>query len=404
MDTEPTIIEKQKEISGEKNTVNPEKRPRVLIADDEANIRRILLFILKKEFDVTAVESGEKALEMIRRGEDFDVVSLDIHMPGMNGIDTLEAIKSENPSTEVLLLTAHSNVEYARKALKLGAYDYIDKPFDKEGLRAAIRNGVERRNKTLELEKAQQNLAFVKAQLRQSEKFAAIGESIAGFVHELNNPLGAIMGFSELLMMDKCSPEQVIDYIHQINEGVKICKSITEKFLCFARKKEPKREPVQMNKIVESTLELKQHDFKKDAIHVVKNLDDSLPETTADYHAIQQVFLNILNNAQHAMMDQTHQKKITIRSEFDDQWIRLRFQDTGEGIPIENIEKIFEPLFTTKEEGKGTGLGLSLCYEIIKEHHGNIYVASEPGKGACFVIEIPIADKVRESKKVGESV
>ncbi|MBW1804696.1 MAG: GHKL domain-containing protein, partial [Deltaproteobacteria bacterium] len=279
-------------------------------------------------------------------------------------------------------------------------YDYIDKPFDKEGLRAAIRKGVERRYKTIELKKAQENIAFVKAQLRQSEKFAAIGQSIAGFVHELNNPLGAIMGFSDLLMMKDCPPHQIKDYIHQINEGAQLCKSIIDKFLTFARKHEPKKEKTQINTIIDSTLELKKHDFKRELIQVNKNLDMDLPETTVDYRAMQQVFLNILNNAQHAMFEQDMQKMITIGSQADGQWIQVRFQDTGEGIPKENIEKIFEPLFTTKEEGKGTGLGLSLCYEIIKEHHGNIYVASEPGKGACFVIEIPIKEENPDLEKV----
>lgn len=369
-------------------------RPRVLVVDDEANIRRAISLMLGVEFDVTAVESGDRAFEMIYMGEVFDVVSLDLDMPGMSGIETLKALKKKTPNTEVLILTAHSDLKSAKEALRLGAYEYIDKPFEKELLREAIRKGVERRKEAREFQDAQKKLEFVKAQLKQSEKFSAIGQLVAGVAHELNNPLAAIMGYSELLLMPGQPADTTRNYLENIRRSVMLCNSIIQNLLSFSRKKERKREYIQINPVIESTLELKKHDFKVDRILVFKDLAQDIPHTMADVHELQQVFLNIINNAHQAMKEENGEKRIlTIRSEFDQDVIRIRFQDSGPGIPRENLQKIFEPLFTTKEEGKGTGLGLSICYEIIREHRGNIYVASELEKGATFVIELPITSQ-----------
>ena len=117
---------------------------------------------------------------------------------------------------------------------------------------------------------------------------------------------------------------------------------------------------------------------------------EQLPYTMVDVHELQQVFLNLINNAHQAMKMYAVEGKLTLESTCVDKKIRISFKDTGPGIPEENLQKIFEPLFTTKPEGQGTGLGLSVCYDIITEHGGDIFVASEPGKGACFMIELPV--------------
>ena len=392
MDAKTKKVSSPAELDRIRQKPGVEKRPRVLITDDETNIRQALWHILKKEFDVTTVENGEKAIEQIRKDPDIDVVSLDIEMPGMSGIDTLQAIKKERPDVEVLVVTGHAELESAKKALKFGAYDYIDKPFSKEVIRAAVRKAAERRQKVIVSEVAKEKLAFVKAQLLQSEKFKAIGEMLAGVVHELNNPLGAVLGYSELLLGKDLEPEKARKFIENISTSAKLCKNIVDKLLAFARKHEPKREPVQINEVIESTLDLKQHDIKVNGIQLVKELADNMPCTSADFHALQQVFFNLINNAQHAMHEGDGEKRLTIQSEFDDKILRIKFNDTGHGIPEENLSKIFEPLFTTKEEGKGTGLGLSICYDIIKEHKGEIFVASEPGDGTWFIVELPIQE------------
>ncbi|MCK4466799.1 MAG: response regulator [Desulfobacterales bacterium] len=365
-------------------------KPCILVVDDEPNILRAMSLVLQSQFDVTVVESGDKAIEKIQQGMDFDVLSLDLQMPGLSGIESLKAVKQLSPSTEVLIVTAHSDVESAKGALKLGAYDYIDKPFNNDELLAAIRKGVERRTNAIEAETTKEQLAFVKAQLMQSEKFSAIGQLLAGVAHELNNPLTAVMGFSELLLIRECSPDKTRNYLEKINKSASLCKNIIQKLLAFSRKEESKQEYIQVNHIIKNTLELKQHDLKADNIQVVRQLADNMPGTMADFYELQQVFLNMINNAHQAMKMHAGTGTLTIKSTFDEKTMRIGFLDTGPGIPKENLQKIFEPLFTTKKRGEGTGLGLSICYDIIKKHKGDIFVASDQGKGACFVIELPI--------------
>ncbi len=367
-----------------------DRAPRILIVDDDANIRRAIFHVLKSEYDVTMVESGNKAIEILRNDMDFDVVSLDLQMPGISGIETLKIIKHLNPTTEVLIVTAHSDVESAKGALKFGAYEYLDKPFGNHELRKAIRKGVERRRNNLGAEKAIKQLEFVKAQLIQSEKFSEIGKLIAGVAHELNNPLAAILGFAEIPLMTQCPPEDTRDYFEKIKKSALLCKNIIEKLLAFSRKKDSKRERLHINSIIETTLELKQRDLKMDSIEVVKQLAEDIPYTMADFYGLQQVFLNMINNAHQAMKKGMDKGTIIVKSECDGKMIRVSFRDTGPGIPKENLQKIFEPLFTTKGRGEGTGLGLSICYEIIEDHGGTILVASEEGEGACFIIEIPV--------------
>jgi signal transduction histidine kinase len=378
------------------------RRPRVLVADDELHIRRAISLILGTEFDVTAVESGDRAFEQIREGADFDVVSLDVQMPGMSGIETLKAIKEWDPKIEVLLVTAHSQVDTAKAALKLGAYEFIDKPFTKEALRNAVRKGIERKFQAMAAETAREKLVFVKAQLMESEKFAALGQLIAGVVHELNNPISVIMGLSDLMLLKERTPEEYRSFIQNISQSATLCKNIIQKLLIFSRRREKKREIGSVTPAIESTLALKEHDFKIHGIQLVRQMESSLPATVADFSELQQVFLNILTNADQAMKDWGGSRMLTVKTEHDDRVIRISFQDTGPGIPKENLQRIFEPLFTTKKEGEGKGLGLSLCCEIVQSHDGSIYVASEPGQGACFIIEIPIVQKPHQETELSK--
>ena len=378
------------------NAADNKKLPRVLVVDDDAEIRRAIWFILRSEFDVTAVENGHKALEQLRKGKRFDVASLVLRMPGMSGTDTLQEIRKIDPTMEVLIMTAHSDLESAKKALKLGAFDYIDKPFNKETYREAIRNGVKRRDKSEVSDDVKEQLEFVKAQLKVSEKFAVIGQLIAGVVHELNNSLNSVIGFSGLLTEENLPSNQKEEYLKNIAEAAKLSQSIVQKLLAFFRNQESDRAPVQVNDILYSSLDLKEHDFYKHEIVLIRKLKANLPVTEANFNELQQVFLNIINNAQHAVIEQNGPRMITISSDFDDKVIRVSIEDTGIGIPQKHLQKIFEPLYTTKEKGVGTGLGLSVCYDIIRDHNGTIFVASEIGKGTCFVIELPIMGETDE--------
>ena len=248
------------------------------------------------------------------------------------------------------------------------------------------------RQSRAQLEKTVETLKGTQEQLIQSEKLSAVGEFVAGVAHELNNPLAAVMGFSEILK-DTDVGEQPKRYLEMIFKSAQRCQKIVQSLLSFARRHAPERKPVSVNKLVEAVLEIVAYPLRTSNIEVVTKFDPKLPVLMADEHQLQQVFLNIVNNARQAL--ETHQQqsggRIKITTETCEPNVRVIIQDNGPGISEENLRRIFDPFFTTKEVGKGTGLGLSLCYGMIKEHGGNIKPSSRPGEGATFIIELPIA-------------
>jgi two-component system NtrC family sensor kinase len=240
-----------------------------------------------------------------------------------------------------------------------------------------------------ELEKTVETLKATQNQLIQSEKLSGIGEFVAGVAHELNNPLTSVMGFADLLQQANM-PESERRYLDMIAKSAKRCQKIVASLLSFARRHAPERKVVCVNEIVESAVEILQYQMRTSNIEVIMQLDPRLPATEVDSHQMQQVFLNIINNAKQAMEGRDVKGCLRVTTETADGRVRVIFSDNGPGIPPENITKIFNPFFTTKEVGKGTGLGLSLCYGIVSEHGGTITPYSKPGEGATFVIELPI--------------
>jgi len=363
------------------------------MVDDDPITLRAMEFMLHKEFDVTKAGNGGAAVDLISRGAAFDVVSLDLQMPGISGIEALRAIKQLSPLTEVMLITGYLNMDAAKQAIRSGAYDYIEKPITKKVLHAAVTKGVERRSKTAEAERNRKQLEVVKAKLVHTEKLSAIGEMLAGVIHEINNPLSIILGFSELLLMKEHTPEETRKRVERIVDAARLCQNITSTVLDFSRKKPSEPEPVNVNDILERMLSLKSMDLGKNRIEVDRDFAENLPNIWADTNRIQQVFLNIVTNAQQAMKAQQGLKTLGLKTRLHDRMVRVYIEDNGPGIPGEHLKKIFEPFFTTKERRTGTGLGLSVCYDLIKDHQGEIYISSEPGSGACFVIELPVMEK-----------
>jgi len=244
-----------------------------------------------------------------------------------------------------------------------------------------------------EQKKAETDRKAMQGQLMQAEKLSALGELISGIAHELNNPLTGVMGYSQLLLNSDAPPESKgnLEKIHR--EAVR-CQKIVQNLLTFARRRAPERKILDINTLVEATLELREYQLKVDGIEVVKELGSGLPGTLGDFHQLQQVFVNIINNAHQAMLETGNPGRLLVKTQLAEKRIQVVIADNGPGISADRISKIFDPFFTTKEIGKGTGLGLSLSYGIIKEHEGRIDVKSRPGEGAAFVVELPITEGV----------
>jgi signal transduction histidine kinase len=253
-----------------------------------------------------------------------------------------------------------------------------------------------------QLESTVETLKTTQAQLIQSEKLSGIGEFVAGVAHELNNPLTSVMGFSELLQRADTDPQHK-RYLDMVHKSALRCQKIVQNLLSFARRHKPERKLSNINELVEGAVEILQYQMRTSNIEVVTRLDPHLPKAMVDPHQLQQVFLNIINNARQAIEASQPRGCVRINSEATSQSVRVTFQDNGPGIPEANLSKVFDPFFTTKDAGKGTGLGLSLCYGIVKDHGGTINVRSRPGEGASFSVELPLAPHTAEIAKEAQS-
>jgi PAS domain S-box-containing protein len=240
-----------------------------------------------------------------------------------------------------------------------------------------------------ETREAYETLRLTQEQLLQSEKMVAVGQLISGVAHELNNPLTAILGYSQLLKGDEFTTVRGGDYVEKLYKQAMRTHRIVQNLLSVARQHKPERTQAQINQVLEDTVALREYDMKLNNIRIHRDFDADLPVTAADPHQLQQVFLNILNNAVDAIQEKGGAGDIWIRTATNGGRICIEITDSGPG--VKNPHKIFDPFFTTKPVGKGTGLGLSICYGIIKEHAGEISVKNSPPRGATFTISLPVS-------------
>ncbi len=260
------------------------------------------------------------------------------------------------------------------------------------------REAVEHYSKELEqmVQQRTAQLEQAQGQLVQAEKMSAMGELVSGVAHELNNPLAGVIGYSQLLLGEEVS-ERTRRGLDRINREAERCKRIVQNLQVFARKHLPQKNYIGINGILQSTIDLRSYQMQVDNVEVISSLQEDLPKTMADFHQLQQVFMNLIINAHHAIKHAGRVGRIEVESGEHHGQIIVRVSDNGCGIPQENLGKIFDPFFTTKEVGQGTGLGLSICYGIIQEHRGRIYATSRPDEGSTITVELPILQPCEET-------
>jgi two-component system NtrC family sensor kinase len=252
-----------------------------------------------------------------------------------------------------------------------------------------------------ERKKAEEEKQRMEEQLQLAGRLAAVGQLAAGVAHELNNPLSAVQGFAQFLAERDNLDETTKSGVETIYREAQRAAKITRNLLSFSRTYAPEKSLISINEVIEKTLDLNTHRLQVNNIGLAVKLEPGLLKTMADPDQMQQVFANIINNAEQAMLGGPGRGKLYIKTQKMGDNIRITFTDNGPGISEENLKKIFDPFFTTKEVGKGTGLGLSICYGLVEGHGGHIYAYSKPGKGATFTIEIPI---VSEEHHVAEQL
>jgi len=399
------------------------QKPRLLIVDDEDGPRQSLKIIFKDHYEVLLAEDGNTALDMVH---DFgvDVAIVDIQMPGMSGIQVLDKLKGIDAGIEVIMLTGHETIDTARQAIRLGACEYLNKPFELKVIREAVSRAMERHLLNEEILTNNQKLFELQAEIQnqklKEEIARARGEIYASIVHDINGPLTIISGFIEAISQRignsaKLEGENLMvirDRLTRITRQVNNCIDISRRYLSFLRQQSAAKTQVKVNQLLSDLEELlKAHPSLGTNQLLIRRLAEDLvvPANGTD---LIQIMLNLTVNALQACGD-PHRVEISCefptesldRSRCQDgpqdrfvgvdhlksgQILLLRIQDNGPGIPPAVLSKLFVPYFTTKGEGRGTGLGLCIVQRLVKQAQGAIHVHSELGVGTAFNIHIPI--------------
>lgn len=236
---------------------------------------------------------------------------------------------------------------------------------------------------------------LMEQQIAQADKLASLGQLSAGVAHEINNPMGIILGYTQLLLREEAPGSEKHGDLKIIEKHVKNCKAIVEDLLSFARTTKTEEKTHKINDIIDEVLTFVQQHAEVSRLEIIRSYDEQIPALLLDEKKIKQVFINLIMNAEHAVGD-TGIIEILTRYDKPSQSIRVQVRDSGYGISKNDLKRIFDPFFTTKPTGEGTGLGLSVSYGIIRDHGGEITVESEPGKGSTFTVVLPLKKKQAE--------
>jgi len=402
----------------------PLEKRNLLICDDEEGPRQSLRIIFRDEYKVFLAESGQQAIEIARQ-HPIDAAILDIRMAGLSGIETLNQLKQIDPAIEVIILTAYETIETARQALRLGACDYLNKPFDIATVRTSVSNAMERRALSRQASATNALITQLQAELNnqklQEEITRTRGEIYASIIHDINSPLTIISGFMELINQrvgaaSKIEGEDlamVRDRMARITRQVGNCVDISRRYLSFMREHSGANSKVGVNQVLDDLWELlKFHPSAKQNQLNIKMLEQELVIEMNGTDLIQ-ILLNLAINAMQSSADphrvdvqgrllsepldlnafvEGPEDLFLNREGFQNQppLLCLRVEDDGSGIPSDILPKIFESYFTTKKAGKGSGLGLSIVQRLVKGNNGAIHVNSGTGRGTVFTVYFPV--------------
>ncbi len=393
---------------------------RVLVVEDEPSVRLLLVREIEHHGWTTAEAASTDEAIGAFADQSFDLVLTDIMMPGKNGIELLRWIKAQRPDTDVILITAFASLDSAAEGIRLGAADYLLKPFGSLDLvTASVRRVLERRRLATETDRLRQ-------QLIHADRLVAIGQLAAGVVHEINNPATLVVGSTELLerallrlrdlevalrelvqrenpAVDRASLEKllaeqdlgrVLDTVAtalgDVRDGIHRIASIARDLRTFSRVDSRDVEQVALDDVARAALGMVAPQVRQRA-ELVVNLAQ-VPEIRANRARLAQVIVNLLVNAGHAIEEAgPGEHRISIATAADGGHVTCTVQDSGCGMTPEVKQRAFESFFTTKARDRGTGLGLSIAREIARGHGGDIFVESEPGRGSTFVLRLPLA-------------
>ncbi|HUY01435.1 MAG TPA: ATP-binding protein [Candidatus Deferrimicrobium sp.] len=363
----------------------------LLIEDNPADIRlfqEMASEIKERKIISTNAKSLSEGQQYLKNGT-FDLILLDLGLPDSQGLDTFKKIYTLSPKQPIIVLTGLYDERVGRKAVSDGAQDFLIKgEMSSPLLSHAISYAIERFKITAELEirvaERTKELREAQEQLIRKEKLATVGKLASSIGHELRNPLGVINNSIYYLKMKlKDADEKILKYLSVIENEVQKSNKIITDLLDFSRIKPLSLKESDINSIIKDSLN---NIIVPESISVQLDFDSQIPKTFVDPIQIQQILDNIILNAIQAMPEGG---ALFIKTAIEDNWIKIVVKDTGSGIPKENFEKIFEPLFTTK--ARGIGLGLPIVKDIVEKHKGRIELESILNNGTTFIINLPIS-------------
>lgn len=374
------------------------KNHRVLIIDDELGPRESLRILLKKEYDVLTADSVQRGLDLLRE-HNPDVVVSDIRMPGVNGIEGLKRIREINSDVPVIMLTGYGALETAQEAIRLGANDYMKKPFDATDMLEIIRRNVERAELVRRREQSRQTLEQLNKQLleemNKTNRLAALGQASAELVHDLRNPMMIILGYVQLLAQDITSANlppaanngETVEYVEAIESNVRRCKDLIESWLDLSRNNRMTLVPLNLTALAGEVLEAVRPLAQTKQVRVESHVPAEAVAILGNAVQLRRAIQNLVVNA----LDALHENAGMVRfaCSVTNDAVELTISDNGEGIAQQHLPHIFKPFYSSKAPGKGTGLGLFITQKIIEDHHGSIAIESTPGCGTCAIVRLP---------------
>ena len=372
--------------------------PQILVIDDEMGPRESLRMLLKPNYRVHTADNVEAGLRILREKKPDAVIS-DIRMPGTSGIEGLRKIREIDPHVAVIMLTGFGALETAKEALRLGANDYISKPFDAREMREVIGRNVERTriqrtgvNAASEIKELNNRLL---KELAQKERLASLGQASAEFVHDLGNPLTIVWGYVQLLAKkleqsekDNGATSQTSKELNIIEQNVRLCRELLTMWQSYGSVEASPHKAISVTQIVREVVKGVSPMAVQNGVRLDCNLCDDPCTLLGDSVQITRAIQNVLINALQASAEK--KGSVTVSSERKDFYVDVRVQDTGEGITPAQMAKIFDPYFTTKQGKSGTGLGLYITKKVVEDHNGSIKVESTPQVGSTFTIRLPL--------------
>ena len=373
--------------------------PQVLVIDDEMGPRESLRMLLKPIYQVHTADSVEIGLKLLSEKKP-DAIVMDIRMPGMTGIEGLRRIRQIDPHLSVIMLTGFGALETAKEALRLGANDYISKPFDAREMREVISRNVERTRLHRTSESAAGEIKELNnrllQELAQKERLASLGQASAEFVHDIGNPLTIVWGYVQLLAKKLEESEPTDDpnavssgkELEIIEQNVRLCRDLLTMWQSYGSVEATPHKLISISDIEREVVAGVGAMAKETPVELKCDVTEDPCSLMGDAVQITRAIQNVIINAIQASGDRKGTVEVScIRKDF---YVDVRIADTGQGISPEQIARIFDPYFTTKQGKSGTGLGLFITRKVVDDHNGSIKVDSTPGIGTTITIRLPL--------------